>query len=92
MNKIKHLCTDNDVNGNPRRLYVLTDWETGEPISAWDEGYLGHHAVPGPWRESAYTADRTKISVTKYNKLKRSLPSPDYAYDVPGYSHLRESV
>ena len=89
---IQHLCTNNDHNGNPRRLYVLTDWETGEPIAAWDEGYLGHDAVPGPWRESAYAADRTEISVTNYNKLKRSLPSPDYAYDVPGYSHLRESV
>lgn len=88
---IQHLCTDNDRNGNPRRLYVLADNETGEPISAWDEGYLGYEAVPGPWRSAAYAADREEISITKYNKLKRSLPSPAYAHDVPGYSHLRDS-
>jgi len=63
--------------------------EDGSFIAAWDEGYKGHHAVPGAFRDKAYLSQRFDISVTKYNKLRRELPSPEYAYQVPGYSHLR---
>jgi len=86
---IKHLCALNDRNGNPQRLYVLVDDESGDYVAAWDEGYHGYQAVPGRWRDAAYQADRQSISVKDYNKIRRSLPSPDYAYEVPGYSHLR---
>lgn len=88
---ILHLCATNDHYGNPQRLYVLND-EDGKFIACWDEGYKGHHAVPGWWRKSAYLAQRVDVSVTKYKQLLRDLPSPDYAYEVPGYSHLREVV
>ncbi len=90
MATIQHLCARNDHNGNPQRLYVLS--VDGERIAAWDEGYLGHHAVPGIWREAAYNAERTDCSVALYRKLLRTLPSPEWAHDVPGYSHLRELV
>lgn len=91
MADIVHYCASNDVNGNPQRCYVLTDLD-GQPVAVWDEGYLGSHAVPGWWRETAYNAPRISCSVTKYRKLLRTLPSPAYAHDVPGYSHLRNPV
>jgi len=86
----QHLCTHNDRNGNPRRLYVLVF--DGERIAAWDEGYRGNLAVPGIWREAAYNAEHVDCTVTLYRDLKRTLPSPEWAHDVPGYAHLREHV
>ena len=85
---IRHFCADNDRNGNPQRLYALIDPE-GEMLAVWDEGYSGSDAVPGIWRKDAYFAEREKISVRKYKKLLRDYPSPAYAYEVKGYSHLR---
>lgn len=89
MTNILHLCANNDYYGNPQRLYVLSD-EDGKFIACWDEDYHGHLAVPGEWRKAAYLSQRVDVSVTKYKKLRRELPSPKYAHDVPGYSHLRE--
>lgn len=83
----QHLCADNDYNGNPRRLYVLV--VAGARVAAWDEGYSGCDAVPGPWREQAYRAERLPIKVGLYNQLRRNLPSPDWAHEVPGFEHLR---
>jgi hypothetical protein len=88
MATIRHLCAKNDVNGNPQRLYALIDPE-GEMLAVWDEGYYGSDAVPGIWRKDAYFAEREEISVNKYKKLLRDYPSPAYAYEVKGYSHLR---
>jgi hypothetical protein len=86
----QHLCTHNDRNGNPRRLYVLVS--DGKRIAAWDEGHAGHHAVPGIWRDAAYNAERVDIKPGLYNELRRELPSPKWAHDVPGYEHLRVST
>jgi hypothetical protein len=83
-----HLCTKNDNNGNPRRLFVLSDNETGKFLACWDEGYKGSDAVPGIWRKDAYLSQRFDVSVTDYNKLRRTLPSPDHANEVEGYAHL----
>jgi len=88
MTDILHFCAKNDTFGNPRRLYVMSD-EDGSFIAAWDEGYKGHHAVPGAFRDKAYLSQRFDISINLYNKLRRELPSPEYAYQVQGYSHLR---
>ena len=88
---IVHLCAENDNNGNPQRVYVLKD-EDGGYIAQWDEGYCGHHAVPGIWRESAYNADRISISVREYKRILRTIPTFNWAYEVPGYSHLRQPV
>lgn len=86
----QHLCTHNDRNGNPRRLYVLVS--DGQRVAVWDEGYQGHHAVPGIWRDAAYNAERIDIPPKLYRELLRELPSPKWAHDVSGYSHLRELV
>ena len=90
MAHIQHLCAPNDGYGNPRRLYVLIS--DGESIAAWDEGYHGHHAVPGIWRDAAYNAERVNCTAKVYRDLKRTLPSPDWAHNVPGYGHLRALV
>jgi hypothetical protein len=82
-----HYCAQNDYNGNPQRLYVLSD-ETGKNIACWDEGYMGSDAVPGIWRKDAYQAQRFNISVTKYKQLLRTLPSPKWADEVEGYERL----
>jgi hypothetical protein len=86
MATIHHFCAQNDVNGNPRRVYVLEN-QYGM-VAAWDEGYLGDHAVPGMWRKEAYDAEHVNVSVRDYRKFLK-LPSPDYAYEVKGYDHLR---
>ena len=85
-------CAQNDRNGNPQRCFVLLDPDDNTPIAAWNEGYYGHDAVPGVWRRSAYQAERIDCSVRKYKELLRKLPSPNWAHDVPGYSHLRSLV
>jgi hypothetical protein len=84
---ILHLCAKNDYNGNPQRAYVLID-EDG-PVAVWDEGYYGCDAVPGDFRKMAYDAERQDVSVRKYKKLLKELPSPEYAYQVKGYAHLK---
>lgn len=89
MDTITHACADNDTNGNPQRLYLLTDSE-GVILASWDEGYLGHNAVPGPWRKAAYGAMRTEISTDSYEWILANTPHPKWAHEVRGYSHLRE--
>ena len=88
MTNILHMCAKNDVNGNPRRLYVMSN-DDGKYIACWDEGYKGSDAVPGEFRKDAYLSQRFDVTVTEYNKLLRTLPHPDFAYEVEGYSHLR---
>ena len=88
---IRYYCAANDGNGNPQRCYVLVNPD-GQEVAVWDEGYLGNDSVPGIWRREAYAAERIPCSMSYYRKLLRTLPSPDYAYDVPGYSHLRNAV
>jgi hypothetical protein len=85
----QHLCTHNDRNGNPRRLYVLC--LDNQRVAVWDEGYKGSDAVPGPFREAAYQAERIDIRPGLYNELRRELPSPDWAHGVPGFEHLQEA-
>ena len=85
---ITHFCAINDINGNPQRCYVLVD-ERGQSLAVWDEGYKGSDSVPGVWRREAYSALRSNITVKEYKRLLKTLPSPDYAHEVTGFSHLR---
>ena len=71
----QHLCTHNDRNGNPRRLFVLCI--DGMWVASWDEGYQGHHCVPACLRELAADAERVDIRPSLYNELRKRLPSPD---------------
>ena len=92
MARILHICAENDAYGNPQRLYALIDGLNGAILASWDEGYHGHHAVPGPWRRDAYGAERIDVSVEAYHWLLANTPHPDWAHEVPGYEHLREWV
>ena len=85
---IKHFCASNDLNGNPQRCYVLVD-DSGQSLAVWDEGYKGSDSVPGVWRKEAYSALRSEITTKEYKRLLKTLPSPDYAHEVTGFSHLR---
>jgi hypothetical protein len=87
MTSFLHCCATNDKNGNARRVFVLINPE-GDFTAAWDEGCLGDHAVPGIWRKLAYNSARVKVTVKEYNRILKSLPSPDWASEVPGYAHL----
>lgn len=85
---ILHFCASTDLNGNPQRCYVLFNPD-GRSCAAWDEGYNGHHAVPGVWRDAAYDSERVQVSVKEYKKILKTLPSPDYGSEVKGYEHLK---
>ena len=90
---IIQFCAKNDVNGNPRRVYVLMDDQIGpdgdyRQLAAWDEGYMGFNAVPGDFRAKAQAANRVGCTVKFYKQVLRDLPSPEYAYEVQGYEHL----
>ena len=62
-----HCCAPNDENGNPQRLYVGLFEIKGIPTArCWDEGYLGHHAVPEEYRDAAYAAERYDMDADSY--------------------------
>ena len=89
MSIITHLRADNDLYGNPQRLYAL---HIGDQIIAvWDEGYKGHHAVPDLWRKQAYESEAMpkRISEHTYNTLKERCESPAWAELVSGYDRLK---
>ena len=44
----QHLQATNDVNGNPRRLWLLLDAQTGVIIKVANEGYRG---IPTEWHD-----------------------------------------
>tara|TARA_R100000030_G_scaffold98176_1_gene87832 strand:- start:69 stop:356 length:288 start_codon:yes stop_codon:yes gene_type:complete len=65
--RIVHVCAENDINGNPQRLYY--DLKNHK---SYDEGYMGHHAVPENLRKDAHESEfNSKINVTAelYNEL-----------------------
>ena len=65
--RIVYVCAENDINGNPQRLYY--DLKNHK---SYDEGYLGHHVVPENLRQNAHESEYNfKINVTAefYNEL-----------------------
>jgi hypothetical protein len=42
---VQRLMAKNDVNGNPRRIYVAYDVETGAIVDSRDEGYRGRPEI-----------------------------------------------
>jgi len=47
---VTHLCADNDVNGNPRRCFIVID-RAGRLVEVLDEGYVGEGELHAryPW-------------------------------------------
>ena len=64
---VVYVCAENDNLGNPQRLYYDV-----KNHKCYDEGYLGHHAVPEHLRKEAYEAEyNSKLNVTEelYDEL-----------------------
>ena len=76
-NRFTRFCADNDHNGNPRRIWVVSN-DKGEALFAWDEGYHGRNCVPGSLRRSFDDHSvRVDCNVATYQMLKK-LPSPEF--------------
>lgn len=68
MRKIyQHLSAPNDVNGNPRRLYVVYSTINGEVLKVYDEGYGG---LPGELKTELAMIG-VVITVQTYNHIKQ---------------------
>ena len=74
--RFTRFCADNDRNGNPRRIWVVSS-DKGEPLFAWDEGYLGRNCVPGSLRKSFDDSVRVDCNLSTYRMLVK-LPSPEF--------------
>lgn len=66
------LNAGNDINGNPRRVWVGISPE-GNISGAWDEGYEGRHAMPARLRnksavEFATTSAEYRAILKKFAK------------------------
>lgn len=64
------LRTKNDVNGNPRHVYVLYG-EYGEIVNTWDVGYSGYAAVPEQYQTLAQRAPEIPTTYKEYNAMVR---------------------
>lgn len=60
-----HLCTTNDTNGNPRRLYCGWD-RNGNLIAVHDEGYGNAPA----WWNKAINIGRIDVTPGEYRAFK----------------------
>ena len=59
-----HLITKHDVNGNPRRLYLVLD-DLGIPVDAIDEGYAGSRNVRNKY-PNVVDGPRIVVTPTEY--------------------------
>src|SRR5689334_5837370 len=73
MKQALHLCTTNDRNGNPRRLFAIVDGY--QVYDVLEEGYEGEAPLqrnyPDQWRAGAV---RIEVSVTEYKRW-RTMPT-----------------
>lgn len=69
---IQHIRTDNDRNGNPRRLYLVVA-EDGSVV-AYNEGYYGHQAVPAAYRRDAVPLPSIDVTPSEYRRLLKTFP------------------
>ncbi len=69
-----HLCTDNDGNGNPQRVWAQFDW-CGVLVGWFEEGYSGTDAVPKEFDAQRLAAPSIRVTVKEYLTWKRSYES-----------------
>jgi hypothetical protein len=67
---VLHFTAPNDSNGNPRRLWAAFT-PAGQLLNAWDEGYVGSHAIPAAIRHKAATCYAIPISAATYRAMLR---------------------
>jgi hypothetical protein len=63
----QHLIAPNDVNGNPRRLYMVQVETNG--VTIYDEGYLGSGAIPEQVRHRVEWLPEIHITAKEYKRL-----------------------
>ena len=63
----QHLNAGNDVNGNPRRVFVVYT-QAGHIFGTWDEGYVGTRVLPDNLRKLPQLATLT-IKPAEYRAL-----------------------
>ena len=66
-----YFVTQNDYDGNPRRLWALYS-PAGEILVAYPEGYSGTHAVPVAIREKTSTCSQFEITPGEYRRILRA--------------------
>jgi len=74
MSEWLHLVTNNDRNGNPRRLFA--EVRNGEFVKVVEEGYLGIAAAHRAGMPADYVPARILIGPKQYFALK-ALSSPE---------------
>jgi hypothetical protein len=67
-----HMAAVNDANGNPRRVFVLIDAQTGEVREVVDEGHMGTGAL-NEFRDKYTIIEGPRFEVTPaaYRDFKR---------------------
>lgn len=66
-----YFVTQNDSDGNPRRLWALYS-PAGEILAAYPEGYSGTHAVPESIREKTSTCSQFETTPAEYRRILRA--------------------
>ena len=74
---IQHLSAPNDSNGNPRRLYLVTNLHENRS-AAFDEGYIGRHAVPEWLWDMGYHLPGLNVSASEYRDLLKTYPAKEF--------------
>jgi len=69
---ILYFATENDVNGNPRRIYCAFD-QCGQLTNGWDEGYEGYAAVPLHLQDKASKLSKIEIDAKTYRSFLKKV-------------------
>lgn len=72
---IQHLDAGHDVNGNPRRAFVVHDLTQETPPRAFDEGYFGRYVLPAEVLDDSTDLGAVKVSPKVYRATLRDHPA-----------------
>jgi hypothetical protein len=76
-----HLDAGHTANGNPRRLYLIIDTQSGNVVDAIDEGHRGHGAIPKDIKVVfLYGTDRLATTPKEYRDLLRDAETRNKAH------------
>jgi hypothetical protein len=65
---IQRAITNNDSNGNPRRVYIVYNME-GRILETFNEGYLGSRAVPQDILDASILLPDLVVIPKEYKRL-----------------------
>jgi hypothetical protein len=82
---IQHIKAPNDINGNPRRVYLITEivpehtdplglqWPREVLTRAYDAGYRGLSGIPGRTGDE-YLLPTLNTTPSEYRRLRKQYP------------------